>query len=332
METGAHAAADRETRNDLVERVDLAHPGIAEGVVVFIAPGSADRQRLGQVGFEAEVERVGLLTPFPGGLRAGPGIAAGAHALGLGRASGGVNARRGHRIEWLGNGIGPCAIGLLVARGLGVDFLAVFGAGRNGQRGGQTQIERIGEVGVEVQFLLDQVAELERRLGFGAVGKVGRIVHRERKGVARPRTREIVGEVAGMALVAQDAVDFLGLAHEARGETGRIERAKAESVAILHETAGRARGIPGRTGREVEDVVEGAVGPLVAHDAAGIGGGAADRGAIVEALVAAAAGIVAEEIDLAVVGDIERGVDHRLEAVAGRAAPVLHRIGIVGQL
>jgi hypothetical protein len=79
----------------------------------------------------------------------------------------------------LGHGIGACGIGLFVARGLGVDFLAVFGARRNGQRGGQTQIERIREVGVEVQFLLDQVAELERRLGFGAI-EIGRASCRER--------------------------------------------------------------------------------------------------------------------------------------------------------
>src|SRR3954468_3629152 len=68
------------------------------------------------------------------------------------------------------------------------------------------------------------------------------------------------------------------------------------------------------------------------HDARFVYRVAADRRAIIEALVCFVVGGQPSHVELAVVGDVDAGVDHALPAMLRRIAPDLHRQWVIGQL
>jgi len=152
--------------------------------------------------------------------------------------------------------------------------------------------------------------------------------------VAAQRSREIIGQaVSRLALISECGIGFVGHAHEARCETRRIQRREVESVVILDEAAGgTGRGAP-RTGRQIEGIGEGAVGADAMRITIDVQNTTRTDGrAIVEALIGIGVRQIGEQIELAVVGDLQLGIDQELVAVGRGRAPDLGRPRIVRQL
>ena len=170
VEARADRSADREAVEHLVEGVQLADRGAAEGAVVFVTDGEADAQLFSDVGFCVNVDAPVVLIPGSSRLRAGAAVAARSRRQGVRLAGRRIDARRDEAVEVLRHGVGSRAVGLQITRRLLVLLLAVLGAAGQHDRAEQAvHIDRIAQVDVEVGFLLGQLAELEARLRLLAV-------------------------------------------------------------------------------------------------------------------------------------------------------------------
>src|SRR5688572_5402299 len=101
-----------------------------------------------------------MLVVGVGSVRAGAAIAAGTRKRHRDRGVVSVNTRGRLDIERLSD-VWPDAIGLFVALGRFISFLAVFRAESYRQRAGQAGIDRPDEIAVHDELFLDQRTELE---------------------------------------------------------------------------------------------------------------------------------------------------------------------------
>ena len=303
MESGAERGAKREAGNEFITRVDLAHRGRTEGVIVLVTAGSADRPVRGDIGFSAAID-------------GGVALAPGACLAGADPAVTRCTALR---------------IGLEVRHAQLIGFLAVFGAARQGDRLGETGVDRISQVKVGVDFALCGGPEVKAGLRCHVIRciavvraerEVQRVVHRCLDRVLAGRTRQVIGQLVHRPLDARHAIKLIDDAHENGGEASGIEIVE---IGVL--SRGAAIGVLTRGGLVVEAGVSAAndVASNVARLQGRAGGveNRVGRGAVVEAFLGVAVRGIGDHIEFRAVRDIDRGIENDLPAMAGRAAPDL---------